>query len=111
MEVERGRDPEREARFALLMSRIAMAVLVVGISTAAVIFLLVPADEDAAAAWQDTRQYELAMERIGGKAVLIAAEINDWLGSLWHGRKLAATVAALSVGASWLCYLASKPPR
>jgi hypothetical protein len=113
---DRPHAAEREARFARLMRRIAIAVLAVGLSAAAVVFALAPAEgtgseaDAAAAAIQDSRQYEQAMERIGGKAVVFAAEFNDWLASLWHGRRLAATLAVISVAVAWLCYLASRPP-
>lgn len=112
---DRLHEAEREARFARLMRRIAIAVLAVGLSAAAVVFALAPAEgsgdeTDAAASIRDSRRYEQAMERIGGKAVVFAAELNDWLASLWHGRRLAATLAVISVAVAWFFYLASRPP-
>ena len=40
----------------------------------------------------------------GGKANLLGSEFADWLGSLWHGKRLAATIAVitlLAAGAFW----------
>lgn len=108
-------DTEQEARFERLMRRIAGVVLALGLAAAALVFIVTPvgnAGEDAAtASIQETRQYQLAMERIGGKAVLLAAQFNDWLASLWHGRRLAGTLALLSVALSGFLYLLGRPPR
>lgn len=48
----------------------------------------------------DSKAYELQMENIGGKADVIATAITDW----WHGRKLAYTLAALSLAGFLLCF-------
>ncbi len=45
------------------------------------------------------------MELYGGKANVLAAELLQWFASLWHGRRLALTVACgtvLVAGAYWL---------
>ena len=45
------------------------------------------------------------MELYGGKANVLAADLMRWLGSLWHGRRLALTVACATVvvaGGVWL---------
>jgi len=107
-------DPEREARLEHLMRRVAIAVLAVGLAVSTLIFLLSPADvpvDAATASIQDSRQYQLALERIGGKAAVFAAQFSDWLAGLWHGRRLAGTVALLSLAVSGLCYAVSRPPR
>jgi len=51
----------------------------------------------------DSKKYERQMEQISGKSGVLAAEFMDWLGSLWHGRKLAYTLGVLSVGSSLTC--------
>lgn len=112
---DRRAHAEREARFERLMRRIAAAVLAIGLSAAVAVFVLAPvdtADADAAtASIQETKQYQLAMERIGGKAVVFAARFNDWFAGLWYGRRLAATLAVISIVVSGLCYRVSRPPR
>ena len=54
---------------------------------------------------EDSRQYLRTMELYGGKANILAAELLDWVQSLWHGRRLAITVACatvLAASAVWL---------
>jgi len=44
------------------------------------------------------------LERLGGRASVRTAEFDQWLSSLWHGRRLAATLAVLGLvvgGACW----------
>lgn len=52
----------------------------------------------------DTKRYEYQMEVLGGKANLLATEIREWWGSLWHGRRLAYTLAGVSVVSSLGCF-------
>ena len=86
---------------------LATAVLIVGLGSAAGIFLAAETAPEGAPGSdpQDSKQYVRAMEYYGGKANLLAAELVQWLQSLWHGRRLAYTVAAatvLTAGALWL---------
>ncbi|WP_454724817.1 MULTISPECIES: hypothetical protein [Cupriavidus] len=66
--------------------------------------------------WQ--RQYDFQLERIGGKAAVLAAEFSQWFAGLWHGRQLAVTLAILATVAALLCFavahelaLAARHPR
>ena len=81
------------------------AILVVGLGSALAIYVTAgPVPEDPLGL-QDSRPYLRAMELYGGKANILAAELLDWFRSLWHGRRLAATVACitgLSAAAVWL---------
>jgi hypothetical protein len=59
---------------------------------------------------EDTKQYLRQMQVYGGTANLLASEIRLWFESLWHGTRLAYTVAFLtffSAGAYWLF---TRPP-
>lgn len=86
---------------------IAVAILVLGLGGALWIYVaavLAPGDisgEDPT----DSKQYQRQMELYGGKANVLAADLMRWLGSLWHGRRLALTVACATVavaGGVWL---------
>jgi hypothetical protein len=55
----------------------------------------------------DSKRYEYEMERIGGKSNMVAAELRDWFGSLWHGKRLAHTLVFLSVGGFLGCFFAA----
>ena len=48
------------------------------------------------------KKYLHQLEEFGGKANVIAAEFEDWFASLWHGRRFAFTVAAMTLLAAWL---------
>jgi len=50
----------------------------------------------------------LQMERIGGKANVLASELRQLFFELWHGQKLAFTLAYLSVGGSGACFLLAR---
>ena len=86
---------------------IAVAILVLGLGGALWIYVaavLAPGDisgEDPT----DSKQYQRQMELYGGKANVLAADLMRWLGSLWHGRRLALTMACATVvvaGGVWL---------
>src|SRR5207253_9745974 len=56
--------------------------------------------------WQ--RQYDFQLERIGGKAAVLAAEFSQWSSDLCHGRQLAYTVAILCTGIAFLCFFVAR---
>lgn len=43
------------------------------------------------------------LERLGGRASVQATRLDEWLSSLWHGRRLAGTLAVLSLAAAAGC--------
>jgi hypothetical protein len=98
----------------------ALAVLVLGIATAMAIYaftddapppsstyVIVDGEAHAVSA-RSSRRYVSQLERFGGKPAVLFDELIDWVGSLWHGRRLAYTVAVLSaIAAFGLCVFAS----
>jgi hypothetical protein len=52
----------------------------------------------------DTKKYQDQLERIGGKANILATDIQQWFAGLWHGRQLAYTLAALALAAALACF-------
>jgi hypothetical protein len=48
-------------------------------------------------ATRDSKNYRREVERFGGKAALAFDDFNRWFGELWQGKKLARTVAWISV--------------
>ena len=81
-------------------------ILTVGLTTALAIYVVAArAPDDSSDELTDSKQYLRQMELYGGKANVLAAELQHWLASLWHGRRLALTVACgtvLVAGAYWL---------
>jgi len=51
-----------------------------------------------------TKREMLQMERIGGKANVLASELIQWFVSLWQGQNLAFTLAYLSMGGCGVCF-------
>jgi hypothetical protein len=86
-----------------LVRRRALAILLVGLACAAVIYArTVPDPDDPLGYYSLTSKKNLqAMEEFGGKADLLATEIREWFAGLWHGRNLSYTVAAISAFVSY----------
>ena len=78
-------------------------------SAAAIFFLARPPAANPLGDPEDTKTYLREMELYGGKANLLAYDIREWLSSLWHGRRLAATVAVLTAVAALLIWYFGRP--
>ena len=82
------------------------SILAVGLIAALAIYVAAArAPDDSSDELTDSKQYLRQMELYGGKANVLAAELQHWFASLWHGRRLALTVACgtvLVAGAYWL---------
>lgn len=75
------------------------AIFAVGLSSALAVYLAArPAPGNPLGADpEDSKQYLRQMEVYGGTANVLASDIREWLGSLWHGKRLAATIATTTV--------------
>ncbi len=61
---------------------------------------------------QLSKAYQHQMELFGGKATLVGAQLDDWLASLWHGERLAYTIAVLTLLVALACWaVCMTPPR
>jgi len=85
---------------------VAVATMVVGFASAIWIYLNAASSAGDTLGYnpEETKQYLRAMELYGGKANVMAAELRQWFASLWHGTRLAYTVACattLLAGAFW----------
>src|SRR5262245_19051625 len=91
--------------------RVTLAILIVGFAAAAAIYVAARPRPSNPLGYEpeDTKQYLREMEVYGGKANLIAADIREWFTSLWHGKRLAYTVAVLTVVASGGYWFATRP--
>lgn len=104
--------PDPSVRDAALQTRFRLAgilILVAGLLAAVVVGRRAVPSDNAAEAFMpaDTKSYEHELERIGGKSNVVAGEIREWFGSLWHGRRLANTLTVLSIGGCLACFLAA----
>jgi hypothetical protein len=97
-----------------------LAILIVGLCGATAIYFLtddlpdhgdgyviVDGQKYPAGVYQSKR-YQRELERYGGKANVIFAELDRWLASLWHGKRLGITLAWISVVASLGLFLAAR---
>jgi hypothetical protein len=86
---------------------IAVAILIAGLATAIGIYVSAARSTDDMVAYEieHSKQYQRTLELYGGKANVIAVELTQWFDSLWHGTRLAYTVACATVlvaGGFWL---------
>jgi hypothetical protein len=88
-----------------------LAILLVGLTASLAIFLTAkpPASNPLGYEPQDSKQYLRDMEVYGGKTNLIASELREFLASLWHGKRLALTVAMITLFAAWAYHYFSIP--
>jgi len=56
----------------------------------------------------DSKRYLRDVEVYGGKAAVVAADVNRWFSGLWHGTQLAVTLAVLSVAVALLLLLLAR---
>jgi len=87
---------------ARLVQRAGLAIFLVGLALAAVAWLHAGPDDEVDAVEHQREMQQL--ERLGGRASVQTAEFDQWLSSLWHGRRLAVTLAVLGLvvgGACW----------
>jgi hypothetical protein len=89
---------------------IAIAILLAGLVSALVIYVTAkPTPANPLGEPTDSKQYLRQMEMYGGKANLLAGELRQWFDSIWHGRRLAATVLCLTL-VFLLLYLVGSTP-
>jgi len=86
-------------------------ILVIGLVAAALIYVFASEDRDfeVAAEIAGGRMYQHNLELMGGKLGVVLADVDDWLASLWRGKRLAVTIAVLAIvtgaGCFWIASL------
>ena len=91
---------------------VAAVILIAGLAGAILIYLsAVPPENALGYDPMLSKQYRRDLELYGGKANVLAVEITQWFESLWHGTRLAYTVACAAVllaGVLWFAAVASE---
>ncbi|MCX6548803.1 MAG: hypothetical protein NTW40_12305 [Acidobacteria bacterium] len=103
-----GQDPvTRRTR----VSRVTVVILGVGLGLAARLWWLAPppAANPLGFEPEDSKKYLRQMEMIGGKANVVASQLQTWFDGLWHGRGLPRTVAVLTVVLAGTFWLSTNP--
>lgn len=52
----------------------------------------------------DSKAYRRELERFGGKASLVLDDLSRWYSGLWRGKRLAFTLAALTIALGVFCF-------
>jgi hypothetical protein len=89
---------------------LAAAILVIGLGCAGAIYLRAGSGAMPAYELEETKPYLRTLELYGGTANVLATEFRHWLSSLWHGQRLAFTVAFLTLVTACICWLLSWAP-
>lgn len=81
------------------------AIFVAALIAAALIYMSVPPPDSAVAMYGmvDPR-YQIELQQIGGNAAVLMAQLHQWFDSLWHGVRLAYTVAVLGAALAGACF-------
>jgi|GEM_PF-1342532 len=81
------------------------AILLAGFIAAALIYASAAPPDSAAAMYGivDPR-YQIELQQIGGNAAVLMAQLHQWFDSLWHGVRLAYTVAVLGIAIAGACF-------
>ncbi|WP_233835964.1 hypothetical protein [Paraburkholderia sp. ZP32-5] len=81
------------------------AILLAGFIAAALIYASAPPPDSAVAMYSivDPR-YQIELQQIGGNAAVLMAQLHQWFDSLWHGVRLAYTVAVLGIIGAGVCF-------
>ena len=57
---------------------------------------------------RNSKMYTHQIQLFGGKMAVLFEDLSQWLGSLWHGPRLALTVAWLSLAAAIALFLVAR---
>ncbi|GAB2897792.1 hypothetical protein LSG25_15780 [Paralcaligenes sp. KSB-10] len=105
-DIEKQDAPGKRSPLYLRFYLAGVVILAVGLISAALIYIL--AADNQVDEIGSGKQYDFAVERIGGKAAVWAVHFNQWFGGLWHGKQLAFTLAFISIGAALVCFLIAR---
>lgn len=99
-----------------------VGILAAGLLVAVPIYIKASLDEQAELAAEtpqrqfqhtfapaETKKSEVAMELVAGKEGILGTEITEWFVSLGHGKRLACTIAVISIAGFLTCLLLAHP--
>lgn len=89
------------------------AILLVGCTISAALYATTPpaVEDPDVHEVEHSRRYRRDLERIGGKAGLLARDVDEWVGSLWQGEHRAYTAAGVTALAATAYAYATRPGR
>jgi hypothetical protein len=82
-----------------------LAALATGVILAVIIYAITPPPDSAVSMYSiaDPR-YQIELQRIGGNAAVLMAQLHQWFDGLWHDTALAYTVAVLGAFVAGVCF-------
>ncbi|MFM0055081.1 hypothetical protein [Paraburkholderia phytofirmans] len=82
-----------------------VTAFVTGVILAVIIYATTPPPDSAVSMYSmaDPR-YQIELQRIGGNAAVLMAQLHQWFDGLWHGTALAYTVAVLGAVIAGVCF-------
>ncbi len=94
--------PSRRRRRRIVVA----GILAAGWIAALAVYLAVPPAEENPDVYdmQHSRMYDRQVEIIGGKAALLATQLDAWLASLWEGKARAYTIACATAAVALAYY-------
>jgi hypothetical protein len=103
-----GNDLNPAAKRSPLQKRLYLAgaiVLLANLIAAVIIYAMAPAPDSAVSQYgiADPR-YQIELQRIGGTAEVLMAQLHQWFDGLWQGTALAYTVAVLGALLAGACF-------
>jgi hypothetical protein len=87
---------------------VAAVILLVGLSSAILIYLTSENDSDNVLDFENSKIYMHDLELYGGKANVLADELRNWFVGLWHGKSLAYTIACITSVMSFGVFFVAK---
>ncbi|HEY2020996.1 hypothetical protein [Paraburkholderia sp.] len=105
---ENHSEPHRSGPRSPLQKRLyftGTAIMLAGFIAAALLYASAPPPDSAVAMYSivDPR-YQIELQQIGGNAAVLMAQLHQWFDSLWHGVRLAYTVAVLGIVIAGVCF-------
>ena len=85
-----------------LVRRIGLSLAVLGLVSGAIVYVSASSGPDADPVAREREMRELA--RLGGTASVQTVKFDQWMGSLWHGQRLAFTLALLGLAIGGACW-------
>lgn len=103
-----GNDLNPAAKYSPFQKRLYLAgtvVMLAALIAAVIIYAMAPAPDSAVSMYgiADPR-YQIELQRIGGNAAVLMAQLHQWFDGLWHGTALAYTVAVLGALLAGACF-------
>lgn len=93
-----------------MLRTLSNAILVAGLLASLLIYRnAAPPPDDPLGSLEDNKQSLHELQTYTGQAGVLAYEIREWFGSLWHGTRLAVTVAVLAALAAGACRFVAVP--